>query len=55
MNPPPKQPLSPAKADAPARISSGSLLGPRREVIIVHAGREYRLRLTQYGRLILTA
>jgi hemin uptake protein HemP len=30
-------------------------LGARREVIIVHAGREYRLRLTQHGRLILTA
>jgi hemin uptake protein HemP len=39
----------------PARISSGSLLGPRREVVILHNGREYRLRLTQSGRLILTA
>jgi hemin uptake protein HemP len=24
-------------------------------VIILHAGREYRLRVTQHGRLILTA
>jgi len=39
----------------PARIPSGSLLGPRREVVILHNGREYRLRLTQSGRLILTA
>ena len=30
-------------------------LGVRREVIILHAGREYRLRVTQNGRLILTA
>lgn len=39
----------------PARISSRSLLGPRRELVILHNGREYRLRLTQSGRLILTA
>ena len=30
-------------------------MGARKEVIIVHAGREYRLRLTQNGKLILTA
>ena len=53
--PPPKPPQSPVKADAPARIASGALLGLRREVIILHAGREYRLRVTQHGRLILTA
>lgn len=29
-------------------------LGPK-ELIIEHGGREYRLRLTQQGRLILTA
>jgi len=39
----------------PVRISSGSLLGSRREIVILHNGREYRLRLTQSGRLILTA
>jgi hemin uptake protein HemP len=37
------------------RISSQSLLGPRGELIIEHDGREYRLRLTQNGKLILTA
>lgn len=37
------------------RISSESLLGPRRELLIVHNGREYRLRLTQNDKLILTA
>jgi hemin uptake protein HemP len=39
----------------PARVSSESLLGPRGELLIVHNGREYRLRLTQNGKLILTA
>ncbi len=37
------------------RISSQSLLGTQRELVILHNGREYRLRLTQHGRLILTA
>jgi len=41
--------------EAPARVSSESLLGPRGELLIVHNGREYRLRLTQNGKLILTA
>jgi hemin uptake protein HemP len=40
---------------APVRVSSESLLGPHRELLIVHNGREYRLRLTQNGKLILTA
>ena len=42
-------------AAATPRITSHSLLGGRREVVIVHAEREYRLRLTQNGKLILTA
>lgn len=37
------------------RVSSAVLLGEQRELIIVHGGREYRLRLTQNGKLILTA
>ena len=40
---------------APARVSSESLLGPNGELLIVHNGRDYRLRLTQNGKLILTA
>jgi hemin uptake protein HemP len=39
----------------PGRVSSQSLLGTRKELVIVHNGREYRLRLTQNGKLILTA
>jgi hemin uptake protein HemP len=39
----------------PARLSSRDLLGERGDLIIDHDGREYRLRLTQNGKLILTA
>jgi len=39
----------------PERVSSEALLGRRRELVIVHNGREYHLRLTQNGKLILTA
>lgn len=39
----------------PCRITSKELLGDRVELIIEHEGREYRLRLTQNGKLILTA
>jgi hemin uptake protein HemP len=37
------------------RVESQRLLGPRGELVILHNGREYRLRLTQNGKLILTA
>ena len=37
------------------RISSQALLGLSGELIIEHGGREYRLRLTQNCKLILTA
>lgn len=42
-------------AEPPKRVTSEALLGPGRELVIVHNGREYRLRLTQNGKLILTA
>jgi hemin uptake protein HemP len=45
----------PQRRDPPQRITSQSLLGTRGELVIVHNGREYRLRLTQSGKLILTA
>jgi hemin uptake protein HemP len=44
----------PDAAQAP-RVTSRELLGGRPELIIVHDGREYRLRITQNGKLILTA
>jgi hemin uptake protein HemP len=46
---------TPPAAAKPLRIRSEDLLGPRQEVIILHGGREYRLRRTQTGKLILTA
>ena len=40
---------------APVRVTSETLLGARKELVITHQGREYRLRVTQNGKLILTA
>jgi hemin uptake protein HemP len=37
------------------RVSSATLLGNVRELVIEHNGREYRLRVTSQGNLILTA
>lgn len=37
------------------RVVSWQLLGERRELVIEHNGREYCLRQTQSGKLILTA
>lgn len=52
------QPVAGNAADAsdlrPHRIDSLSLLSGRRELIIEHAGCEYRLRRTQNNKLILT-
>lgn len=54
-----KQAPSPSDGSAterfPVRVTSEALLGRRQELVIVHKGREYRLRLTQNGKLILTA
>ena len=44
-----------AAGGRPACVSSRELMGGHAEVIIVHDGREYRLRVTQRGKLILTA
>lgn len=38
----------------PARARSAELLGSHGELIIEHAGQEYRLRRTRNGKLILT-
>lgn len=46
----PVLPVAPLK-----RVTTGELMGSAREIVIVHNGREYRLRLTQNGKLILTA
>jgi len=41
--------------NAPQKVQSEALLGSAKELLIVHNGRDYRLRLTQNGKLILTA
>ena len=45
----------PNPARPPATVTSQVLLGMAGELVIEHAGREYRLRLTRNGKLILTA
>ena len=42
------------RAAAPGIIRSESLFGGEREVLILHAGEVYRLRLTKNGKLLLT-
>ena len=54
MSPSGKVP-APLPAEAPPRVTSQTLLGARGQLVIIHNGREYRLRLTQTGKLILTA
>ena len=47
--------VSAAEPMRQTKISSQALFGRCGELIIEHGGREYRLRLTQNGKLILTA
>lgn len=48
---------APPKSDSQLepRVRSEVLLGQAKELVILHNGREYRLRITQNGKLILTA
>ncbi len=45
----------PDSCSHPRCVASEQLLGAAGELLIMHAGRQYRLRLTQNGKLILTA
>jgi len=47
--------ITPQPHSAPTKVPSEMLLGARKELVITHNGREYRLRVTQNGKLILTA
>jgi hemin uptake protein HemP len=47
--------VSAAPRPTAERVRSETLLGAAGELIIEHDGREYRLRLTRQGKLILTA
>ncbi|WP_317202360.1 hemin uptake protein HemP [Janthinobacterium sp.] len=51
----PRAPSAAASTQAPRRISSAALLQDGREIEIEHAGKVYRLRVTQLNKLILTA
>jgi hemin uptake protein HemP len=54
----PERPAPPAESAAPTgprRVRSEDLLRGSVELLIEHQGREYRLRVTQNGKLILTA
>ena len=49
-------PNEPARSSGgPRRVRSEELLKGGLELLIEHQGREYRLRVTQNGKLILTA
>lgn len=50
-----KQPPRKGTSAVPSKVASEVLLGQGRELVITHNGREYRLRVTQNGKLILTA
>ncbi|MCP5426024.1 MAG: hemin uptake protein HemP [Gammaproteobacteria bacterium] len=39
---------------SPRRFDSSALFQNTQEVVIVHAGQEYRLRITRFDKLILT-
>ena len=51
MTPPAERP-APAAGDR--QVPSASLFQGRREIVIVHHGQEYRLRITRADKLILT-
>jgi hemin uptake protein HemP len=46
---------APTVPGAPRRVRSHELLRGGSELVIEHRGRDYRLRVTQNGKLILTA
>ena len=52
----PQEPSEPPRPRPEARVSvtSEELLRGAQEIVIVHGGEEYRLRVTKSGKLILT-
>lgn len=49
----------PPTSDGPSRpglpeVTTEDLLGPQREIVLVHRGERYRLRITGRDKLILT-
>lgn len=43
-----------AEPRKPRRLTSAELMGQGQELVIQHAGFDYRLRITRQGKLILT-
>ncbi|MDG4597717.1 MAG: hemin uptake protein HemP [Candidatus Contendobacter sp.] len=58
MNPPCRDPRfarpDPGGGTSRKRLSSSDLFDGDQEILIEHAGQEYRLRITRQGKLILT-
>ena len=54
VQPPANRDPAAALAREVKRVSSEELIGSAREVLIRHAGCDYRLRITRQGKLILT-
>ena len=52
---PPADPSADPAIVTPRRIRSDELFAGAREILIEHHGRLYRMRITQNGKLILTA
>ena len=48
-------PRHPEDEATPKRFASSELFGSAREIVIDHGERLYRMRITQNGKLILTA
>lgn len=46
--------LQKPKRHSPPRVYSAELLGSTRELVILHRGEEYRLRITGNDKLLLT-
>ncbi|WP_244610718.1 hemin uptake protein HemP [Microvirga pakistanensis] len=54
MQHPPPSPASKGDKPSPREIDVASLIGTGREVVLLHRGERYRLRVTANGKLILT-
>ena len=54
LSTPPQPPPAIIKADTEADLDTSLLFSGRTEIIIRHAGADYRLRITRAGKLILT-
>lgn len=54
QNPPPSQDPKGARTTSEKEIDVANLIGKEREVVLLHRGERYRLRVTANGKLILT-